>query len=244
MTDIFDIHTHVLPGIDDGAESIEEAMQMLKLAGEQGITEVIATPHYSHYSRFFQRLSPDEIRKLCTKLQRKMEESYGVQIKIWPGQEIFYTDNVVHKLEKKELLTMADSSYVLLEFYPSVAYSDLFRVVREMVVERYRPILAHVERYDVLQDSYKIEELTEQGAYIQMNFRLLGGKWSEKRTRWCRKLLKEEKVHFLGTDMHNTKRRKPEVKAAVDWMRRHLDEDYIDRVLRGNAEKILKDEKV
>lgn len=89
-------------------------------------------------------------------------------------------------------------------------------------------------------------DLTAQGAYIQMNFRPAGpenGTWMRP-TRRCRKLLKDGSVHFLGTDMHNMSSRRPETKEALGWMQRHLEREYIRDLIRGNAEKILSDQKI
>ena len=77
------------------------------------------------------------------------------------------------------------------------------------MTQHYRPVIAHIERYGALREKGRVEELTEIGALMQMNYRRIGGKWYEETTRWCRKMLKDEKIHFLATDMHNTKARKP-----------------------------------
>ena len=74
---------------------------------------------------------------------------------------------------------------------------------------------------------------------MQMNYKPIGGKWYEETTRWCRKMLKEGNVHFLGSDMHNMRTRKPELMEASHWMEKHLDNEYIKSISYANAEKIL-----
>lgn len=240
MTDIIDIHSHILPGIDDGADSVREAVDMLKEASKQGITKIIATPHFS---KSFPNRCPERICRFCTLLEKRAKEA-GVSVHILPGQEIFYTDGMLGLLDKGELLTLADSRYVLVEFYPGSAYSDIYRVVRELVIQQYYPVLAHVERYHNLRKVERIEELKEQGAYIQMNYQSIAGNRFKEQTRWCRRLLKEERIHLMGTDMHHIDRRTPDISAALSWMKKHLDEEYLEMITQKNAEKILKNEKM
>lgn len=238
MTDIIDIHSHILPELDDGASDMQESIQMLRLAWQQGIGQVIATPHYSGG---FQNACPEKIRSLCQEVQVRARSELKAEISIWPGQEIMYSEDVPGLLEEGRLLTMADSRYVLVEFLPAVSYSYIFHAVKELVYAGYRPILAHAERYQALREDGKLEELKKQGACVQLNFRPIGGKWYHETARWCRKMLKREITDFLGTDMHNTTHRKPETEKAVMWMEKELRESYMRSVLRANALELLRE---
>lgn len=236
-----DIHSHVLPGIDDGARGLEESIRMLKMAKKQNICAVIATPHYSDH---FPNADPEVIKKTCHILEKKAREEVDPHFRIFTGQEILMSDGVLDLLEQKKLLTMAGSNYILIEFHIFVSYSSIFQTVQRLLLNQYRPILAHAERYSVLREKGRIEELIEMGAYIQINYRPIGGKWHEERTRWCRKMLKEGKVHFLGTDMHNTEGRCPETLEAEIWMKKHLDPFYIKKISYRNPIRIIKQEKI
>ena len=136
-------------------------------------------------------------------------------------------------------MTLADSRYVLVEFMPWVPYSEMQRCVRTLTQEQYRPIFAHVERYEVLREEGRPEELVDMGALLQMNYRRISGKWYEETTRWCRKMLKQEKIHFLGTDMHNTKTRRPSIDDAYVWMDKHLEPSYLKKICYRNQKIIL-----
>ena len=240
MAGIIDIHSHILPGIDDGAHSWKEALYMLKAAQDQGIRKVIATPHWGGP---FGCTDPKEIRALCFKLQEEAKR-HNVSVKIYPGQEVMYTEEAAEKIEKGEILTMADSRYVRTEFYQGVGYSGIFRAVQHFTQSGYSPVIAHAERYEALKEIGRLEELRKHGAYIQLNFRAIGGKWHHSTTRWCRKALKEEAVHFIGTDMHNMKTRKPETERAVIWMKKHLEPAYVKKLLVKNPEKVLRNERL
>lgn len=231
-----DIHCHVLPKLDDGSASLQESIKMLKQAYRQGIQAVVATPHYSHQ---FMEESPGTIINLCKRLELKARTEVSPDFRIYPGQEIYYSQETSEKLRRNQLLTMGKSAYILIEFMPNVPYSLVYRAVRELTEKGYCPILAHIERYGVLREKGRVEELIKAGAYMQMNYRRIGGKWYDETTRWCRKMLREEKIHFLATDMHNTKDRRPETKEAEAWMEKHLDKSYIEEISWKNAEEML-----
>ena len=230
-----DIHNHILPGLDDGASSEEESMCMLKNAAKQGVISVIATPHCSvEYQN-----KKEEIQLACKKIEKRARAEIDPKFSIYPGQEILYTQDILEKLEKQEVLTMADSSYILVEFMPWTPYSEMYKAVRDLTTKGYAPILAHIERYPALREKDRVDELIETGARMQMNYRPVGGKWYSETTRWCRKMLKEEKIHFLSTDMHNMKSRKPDTRGAEAWMEKHLDRIYMRAVCYKNAQKII-----
>lgn len=231
-----DIHCHILPGLDDGSASEEESMNMLRMAARQNIHAVIATPHCSGQ---YKNKNPGQIRYLCAKLEERARKEIREDFRIYPGQEIFYSEGILREIQTGSVLTLADSQYILIEFLPNVLYSSLYRIVRESVAAQYLPILAHVERYGALREKGRMEELIEAGAYMQMNYRRIGGKWYEETARWCRKMLKEEKIHFLGTDMHNTRERKPRTQEAEVWMEKHLDSRYFKEISFKNARQIL-----
>lgn len=233
-----EIHCHILPGLDDGSKSMEESLKMLRLARKQGIQKLIATPHYSHE---FPNEDPDQIRALCFELERRARKEIDDKMCIYPGQELFYSQDVAEKLNQGKLLTLAGTSYVLLEFLPGVPYSTIYAAVRELTFAQYRPILAHIERYGVLREPGRVEELTEAGAYLQMNYRRIGGKWYDGTTHWCRKMLKQRQIHFLSTDMHNIGSRKPETQEAECWMEKHLDDGYQKKICYGNAVHMIKE---
>lgn len=231
-----DLHCHVLPGVDDGAADFEESLRMLKSAVKQGVYAVVAT---SHYSRQFRNEEPERFRMLREELQKRARTEIQEDFTIYSGQEVFYTEDVVEKLDEKKLLTLNESSYVLTEFHPSMPYSMIINGVRELTMAQYTPILAHFERYTALREQGRVEELIQAGALMQMNYKPIGGKWYEETTRWCRKMLKENKIHFLSTDMHNMKARKPDTKEADAWMEKHLDRIYMRAVCYKNAQEII-----
>lgn len=237
----FDIHSHVLPGLDDGAADQKMSLQMVRMAAKQGVRRIIATPHSSPQ---FQSAEPARIRRMCSELTEETARRWKTPVHIYPGQEIFCTSDGMEKLKAGKLLTLADSRYVLVEFLPGAPYSELFCRVKELAAVGFVPVIAHVERYGALREDGRVAELIRAGARMQMNYRPIGEKWYAETTRWCRKMLKTEQIHFLGTDMHNTHHRRPDTEAAQQWMEKHLDRSYFRAICFRNAEYILKDEKL
>lgn len=239
MTDITDIHSHILPGIDDGPSSMRETMRLLKCAREQGIRRVIATPHYSAR---FRNDDPEHIRALVRQVNSEAEKR-KIRVQVFPGQEIFYSEEIPELIRKGRLLTMADSRYVMLEFHPCEPYLTICRAVQETVAEGYLPILAHAERYEALRTAEKTEALKKKGAYMQMNYRSVQGNLFREKTRRCRAMLRSGLIDFMGTDMHNMQDRAPQTEEAIRWMKKRLGREEFRRLARGNAEYILEDKR-
>lgn len=236
-----EMHCHILPGIDDGAEDMKQSLQMLHIAMEHEIVGAIVTPHGS--ARDASRERVEKIRRLCRIFRAHAEHRLDICFPVFPGQEILYSSEVRKCLDEGKLMTMADTSYVLLEFMPSTPYSMLYGAVREMRMGGYVPIMAHVERYNALREGDRLAELAEAGAKIQMNYSSVGGSIRSQTTRWCRKQLEEQWVDFLSTDMHDPVHRKPDTSSADRWMQKHLDEEYIRLLVQGNARAILEEKR-
>ena len=237
-----EIHSHILPGMDDGSANLEESLEMLRMAASQGFRNFIATPHYSP---LYRNLCPDRIREQCAWLEGKAKASVQEEIRIYPGQELFYEDGLEEKLDEGKLLTLADSSYVLIEFAPRTPYPEMYRALQRLRLAGYYPVLAHAERYGaVLERGESLEELTEAGVLIQINYASLEKSWTDRNLRWCRKQLKDGRVHFLGTDMHNMSSRPPQTEKACAWMERRLEKEKLEVLCYGNAEKLLKNESI
>ena len=237
-----DVHAHILPGADDGARDIRQSRQMLREARRQGFRAVIATPHCQPWHRT--AAQPQWIRSQCRELEAWARKTLHPEFCVYPGQEIFYTEDLLERLERSEVLPLGESRYVLIEFHPSAAYSTVYRAVRELSFGGYTPVLAHIERYGALRQEGRVAELYQAGGRMQMNYTSVSGHWYQADTRWCRRMLKERRIHFLGTDMHDMGGRKPDTEAACQWMEAHLPGDYIGSLCWRNAEKILHDERV
>ena len=200
-----DIHCHILPGIDDGAKSLKEAKQMLSLAQSDGIRNIICTPHY-HIGRV--KASAEDCMQAFEELTAYAGEKFP-DLTLYLGQELYYYSETVEKLKNGELLTLADTDYILLEY----SHTTQYEVIRDSINETYRagflPIIAHIERYPCLTgDIDKVKRLVRSGAYLQVNAETLLLPFTNSLRRFAVKLLKEDLVHFIASDAHSTQTRK------------------------------------
>lgn len=231
-----DIHTHILPGVDDGSADRKQTEQMLLQQVQEGVTDIIATPHFDREEN---RQDPDRIRRLVEEVNQ-----YAAQVapgvRIYPGEEVLYTPGVLECYRNGEILTLADSRYLLLEFFPRSTYAEIEKAVREFLDEGVIPVIAHVERYYYLMKEYDyLYDLIKMGASIQMNSRSLLGSYFDKRRKICRKLAQNGFVHFLGSDCHNEGERPPQMKKSYDVLCSLCGEQEAYRMVCENAKCIL-----
>lgn len=224
---IFDIHTHIVPGVDDGSRSFEESVKMIELANSQGVTSIISTSHY--YAR--RPSDPNVIRESVERLNELLP-----QISIYPGNEVMYFEGMEEKLSSGEILTMANSRFVLVEFYPNESYKRMMSAIRGLRYAGYLPIIAHAERYTEVKEK-GLSELIDLGAYIQITFEPVGETILQSNCRFLRKALKEEEVHFLGSDMHRIDKRPPVLSKAIKWIWNHI--ENAEDVFYHNARHII-----
>lgn len=245
-TGIIDIHTHILPGVDDGAQNMETSMEMLRESYRQGVRAVIATPHYVPHHW---KTEPEQIKNLLEKMVKEVKKE-RLPLQLYPGQEIQYFDGMAEMLQAGKLLTLAGSRYVLTEFLPLSPWSQIRGAVRKLTLAGYKPVLAHVERYQCLREPGHLEEVRNEGAYLQMNYGSLtdtGHFWNLRERAdcsWCRRTLLAGHIHFLGTDMHGIHHRVPNSEQALAWIQKKGGGSLARKLAIENPEKIVKQEKM
>lgn len=236
MSELIDIHSHILPGIDDGSKNIGQSVNMLKIAYKDGIRKIICTPHY-HIGR---AIADAEKSKAALELLRAELETLGVGMELYLGNEIYYFSEAMENLEAEKINTMAGSRCILLEFDPSVDYSRIRDAVNDAMMNGYVPIIAHVERYMcMVADWRKCEELSELGAYIQVNAMSLMGDYGRDAQKYIKKLLKERLVSFVATDAHSDGHRRPVLADCYKYVSRKFGESYADDIFCNNQMKII-----
>lgn len=239
MDNIIDMHCHVLPGVDDGSEDLEMSLKMLQIAADEGITQMILTPHF-HLGR--KLASYEEIEQAFSTLQQAIIQ-HKIPIEIFLGNEIFYSHDMVRYLETKKAHAMCGSRYVLVEYHPTHSYQDIRRGVEELLQSDFIPIIAHVERYDtLLRHPERVEELIDMGAYIQVNVSDVMGDHGFGMKRFCAKLLKKGLVHFIATDAHSDRSRAPRIKKCVSYIIKKYGAAYATELFCDNPTLVMRDE--
>ncbi|MDO4322036.1 MAG: hypothetical protein Q4C61_05870 [Lachnospiraceae bacterium] len=236
MTGLCDIHCHILPGVDDGAGTMEEALSVMREAARQQIKEIIVTPHF-HPGRY--KVYADQVYDSVVELRRQCRIQ-GIDVMLYPGQECYYYTELADALDRREILTLAGSRYVLTEFDPDCPYSYLRSGLRDLQSHGYFPILAHFERYSCLREQEHLLQIREQGILLQMNFDMLLQKDSLFRKNPWRQMVKDGLVDYLGSDCHGMEFRPLHVYDAYRWILEHVDEEIRDRILYDNINKIIK----
>lgn len=234
-TGYVDVHCHILPEVDDGAENMREALAMLRMEYRQGVRTILLTPHYR---RGFFETSRDTILEQFEKLKKEaVSESIG--IKLYLGCEFFRQKNMLSFLKNEKLFCISETRYVLLEFLPDDSEDMIWQYSEELILGGYQPIIAHAERYKAIKNRELRRRLLELGVYIQVNAGSIIGYngWSTKRL--CAKLLKEGRVHFVGSDAHHTTGRVPCIGECADYLKKKIGEKETQRLLSLNPEIML-----
>ena len=234
-----DIHSHILPGIDDGSKNWDMTREMLTHAYNQGTRIMVATPHnYPHKSK----QDNDAVRELVRKAN-EMAKEIGPDFTILEGNEILYRDGIPDEIENNHILPLAGTRCLLVEFLPGEEYKRILHGIRELTEYGYYPIIAHVERVHALfQDIDNIEEIIEMGCFLQTNTGSLMGGMFDKKSARLRKLIKDGQIHFLGSDCHNTDTRPARMEDAVSKLYKKIPEKDVDRLLYGKRRYILPEE--
>ncbi len=196
-----DLHSHIIFDVDDGSNSVQESIELLKGLKSVGFDNVIMTPHYIEGTEY---CSYNEEKLTKLNVLREEVKKQNIDINLYLGNEIFINDHIIEGIDEGKIYTLNNSKYLLFELPFHNRILSLSDIVYEMKVAGYIPILAHPERYTYFQEDYSlIDELKEDGLLFQSNFAsILGyyGKGSEKLLKY---MLKNEYVDYLGTDIHH-----------------------------------------
>ena len=241
MTTSIDIHCHIMPGVDDGSPDMETSLEMLRIAQKNCITHIILTPHHKpmHHN-----VSPAHNASYREKLQEAALER-GIDIKLYSGNEIYYSDETERDLEEGRIATLAESDYVLVEFHPTNPYKAIHNAIYQVQAAGYIPIIAHVERYsDMVDKSSRVEELVDMGCYIQVNANSVMGKYGFGISHFCKKIIKNGWVHFVATDAHDTRRRAPELLECRKYIDRKFGENIGQKLFYDNPMSVIHNEMI
>lgn len=241
MERYIDIHSHIIPGVDDGARNMEISMQMLQIAADDGISAIILTPHNKPGHRPFDF---SKIASLTKDMQNELV-SQNIGIKLYIGNEIYYRSEIISEIENGRATTLAGTHYVLVEFDPLDDYDHIRNGLYALLMNGYRPVLAHAERYrNIRAKKSGLNDLWEMGCYIQVNAGSIMGKFGFDTRQYARKLLKQNLVHFIATDAHDVDKRAPYLSSCADYVTGKYGTDYAGYLLYDNPSRILQDKEI
>ena len=244
MKDIIDIHTHITPGVDDGAEDMEMSLEMLRIEAKQGCKKVLLTPHGSAFGWY----GPENKNYTYEQMKRVQKEAAreGIPIQVFTGCEINTTqgniDAILQDLNDGRLPSMNHTRYVMAEFSTyEGTMDDAKYCLTRYLEEGWIPIIAHAERYcRTFTTVENIRTLKKLGCLVQANYYDLDEEHDEEIRTCTQSLVEAELVDMMGSDAHRTGHRPPKLVRGARYIRENCREEYAEDILWRNAEKYLK----
>ncbi len=205
---MLDLHSHILPGIDDGAPDLETSLEMARAYASQGVECVVCTPHI--VPGLYENSGPD-IRRRVAELQARLDDA-DIPLRLLAGADNHVTPTFVTGLRQGRLLSLADSAYVLVEPPHHVVPPRLEELFFEVSLAGYVPVLTHPERLSWIDAKYDvIARLVAQGVWMQVTSGSLRGAFGRRPRYWAERMLEEGLVHILASDAHNMGSRRPDL---------------------------------
>ena len=238
---MIDIHSHLLPGIDDGPESFDEAVEMCRMAARDGTSLLLATPHQRHP----EWLNDDLLH--LERLRVRLQGRVGPHPRVLAGAEIRVDAELLETLEQAAatVLPLAGSNYLLLEFDFHNLTVDPVATVHEVMLAGYRPVIAHPECLPWLgPDLATLERLVERGATVQITSSSVLGDFGRGPQDASKRLLDRDMVHFVASDCHSTSWRPPGLSQAHELIARHWGTDLADLLILTNPRALIEDRPV
>ena len=226
-----DIHAHILHGVDDGARTLDQAIEMIMCEIENGVKTIVLTPHVqSRVTRASREEHVERFEELQSEVKRLM-----LDVDLILGAEIFYRS---HLRPEYDEITLGNSKCLLLEF-STMLDTPIEDITYDMRRLGYMPIIAHVERYEYL----KFEDLVrikDAGGILQVNTNAILGLDQRIKKGWVQKMLKHELIDVIATDTHDLDKKKPNMQACYNYLSKHVTLTYLDSLFGGKMEELLR----
>lgn len=215
---MIDIHSHLLPCIDDGSKDLETTLKMIEIYKSQGVDKVIATPHY--YINMFEN-TKEIIQTEVNKINNELKER-NIDFEILPGSEVFATKSIINDIKEGIIQTLNNSRYILLEFdfkrFPDYGLDLIY----ELHLLGYRVIIAHPERYHyVIQNPLFLNEFINEGCLIQLNASSVVGLFGNEIKKLSNRIINNGSFNFIATDAHTTNGRGPYFNEAISIIEKY-----------------------
>ena len=233
---MIDIHSHILYGVDDGADTLADAVKIARGLASQGVTDVVLTPHYVDETCY--SVCREDNLKRFDELKSALATE-GVDINIYIGNELYISEDILDWLKQGIISTLNDSKYLLVELPLNGEYQSYDDILMLLTRHGYQVILAHPERYEIFKDDYSLlQNLCEVGKLLQCNIGSFVGKYGKDALKLARKLAKDKMIFAFGSDVHHPFKNDYILKAQKKLAKYYSDTE-IKEVLVENPAKIL-----
>lgn len=238
-----DLHTHVLPSVDDGSDSITTSVAMIKMAEECGVTTIVTTPH-SNMEGIYENYYSESYEQNLNQLRQALKEE-NIHVKLIPGMEIFASEEVLYLLQQGKLITINHSRYPLIEFSFREDYLLIDYMINEMIESGMRPMIAHPERYPYVQRNPDIiSRWVERGCFMQMNKGSILGGFGQRARMVSHYLLDQNLVACIASDAHGIYHRTTYLKEVHEYITKRYSHDYANLLLSENPNRVLEDKEL
>ena len=241
---MIDIHSHIIFDVDDGPKTLEDSRRLLEESYRQGVRTIISTSH--RRKGMFE--TPEEKIAANFKQVQDLAKQVADDLTVLYGAEIYYTSDILQKLEEGIFPSLGDTKYVLIEFSMNTPYKDIHSALGNVIRLGMTPVVAHIERYHCLEnDEDRVSELINMGCYMQVNSsnvlkpKLFGDryKFMKKRVQF---FLERDLVHFVASDMHNLDDRPPYMQKAYQIVAKKYGAERAEELFKTNQEILLSNE--
>ena len=234
---MIDIHAHILPGIDDGPTQLDDSLQMARIAVEDGIRVMIATPHCLN-GRYLNWRS--EILKAC-ELFNKALQRHAISLTVLPGSEVHLCPELINKLQEGLIMTLNDDGrYICLELPDQIMNRAVVGLINRLRKMELTPIISHPERNPAIQHNVAwLSDFVAAGALAQITAGSLTGAFGRAASRCCRSILDADLAHFMASDAHSAKRRTPRLREGYEKLSSYGGKGRAERILSEAPQAIL-----
>jgi protein-tyrosine phosphatase len=240
---MIDIHAHVLPGVDDGASTLEVSVAMLKMALNNGVSTLIATPHINAKDIFYNHYEKDLNKSFFSLSQ--IIDNLRLPITLLPGMEVFGSEEIPELLSEGKLTTLNHSRYLLMEFDFSEEAELIEYLLVHIVQQGYCPIIAHPERYPYVQ---RYPELVfrwiKLGGVLQVNKGSFLGSFGIGARDMADYLLEHRLASFIASDAHGTVRRTTQLSQVYHLIKSGISAEYADMLFVHNPDRVVRDQEL
>jgi protein-tyrosine phosphatase len=233
---MIDLHSHILPGIDDGSKSLEMSLAMARIAVADGITQMACTPHI--YPGLYMN-DKDGITAARDALQRSLDE-HGIALRLTTGADVHLVPGLLEGLRAGRVPSLHNTRYVLLEPSHHVAPPRFAESLFQLVAAGYVPVITHPERLTWIEDNFQVfVDLTRQGAWMQVTAGALTGVFGPRAKYWGERFLGEGLTHIIASDAHSAGRRVPVLSEAKAIAERMLGREEAELLVLGRQTALM-----
>lgn len=236
---MIDLHSHIMPGIDDGSQDIYDSIEMAEIAEDSGVEVIVATPH-SNFKGVYENYYDHYFKQRFAHLKQALKDN-NLSLTLIEGMEIMASDDIIQKLNSHQLITLNHTDVPLVEFDFFVHFDYIHYIVEQLLKNGYRPLIAHPERYFcIIKDPDRVRTLLKMGALIQCNKSSILGHFGLNIKTCVDYLLKEKLVTVVASDSHGIDVRTPDMSEIQFYLDLKYGSKMAELLLESNPKKILK----